>query len=365
MNVLRPRLLLALLLLAPAATPDTILLVGGREITGISIQSETYETVEYKKGRVNQKQDAGDVVSVTYSKTNKEYQEAVAALAEGKNIAAAQLFVTAADDDLPDHIRATALAEAGEALLSNNNFADAQGVFGQLLGEFPKTRHLARALLGQGKAKFFHGDVKGAKAAFDSLKSQAESKGFGDRWANEAEFYSLWAAEQTGADVLDDYRKLQKRVEGSNPALANQCALNMARAHLAKGEGDRAKRLFEDIIESRNDAPRDVVAGAYNGRGDCIYAQAKGYMNAGEDYSDDALEAYREALFDYLRVYVSYKGVTREQPQALLRGGICFKNIAQLDESADDYEYRGLVLHKVLRDDFGWSKQAKDPEAQQ
>ena len=75
-------------------------------------------------------------------------------MAWGEMGEAATAFLAVADDeDREPHLRAAALAMAGDALVINGNYTEAIGVFDELLKNYPSTRHLAGALLGKGQAK--------------------------------------------------------------------------------------------------------------------------------------------------------------------------------------------------------------------
>ncbi|MCB9897875.1 MAG: tetratricopeptide repeat protein [Planctomycetes bacterium] len=358
---------LVTLLLATTLLADTISLRDGKELTGVVVEKETFKEVSYKKGRVNQTVASNDVRSISYGRTSKEYQDGMTALENGENLAAASNFLAAAEDeDLPDHVRASAYAETGDALLAANDYASALKYYDALLSTFKDTRHLARALNGRGKALFFMRDFAAAKEAFDKLASEASSKGLGQRWGLEGEFYSLWASEADpktakGKDFVAAYKALRDQAASVDPGLANRCALNMGRAYVRKNDVDSAERIFQEIIDKRLGTDAEVVAGAYNGRGECAFAHALAYVKD-ERRKSDAIDAFKEARLDFLRVYVSYKGVEREQPEALYMAGQCFLNLAAIDETETEAEFQGRVMLKRLKDGYPLSEQAKKVE---
>lgn len=352
---------LLLLILTAALRADTIVLRDGKELTGVNVESEDFTKVAYRRGSAAQTVPSADVRSITYSRTSPEYVSGMASLDAGENLAAAEQLVTAADNEkLGEHIRAAALIEACDALLANNNFKDAIVYYDQLLTEHPNTRHLGRALHGRGRALFFDGRVDEALTAFGKLKSEAEAKALGQRWALEAEFYTIWAneARDPSKDYVPQYQALRTKAAAVDSGLANRCALNMGRASLRKQDLARAESMFQEIIDKRLDSEDDVVAGAFNGRGEVSFARAIAATKS-PDTLERALDEFREARLDFLRVYVSYKGVAREQPKALFMAGQSFLNIGTLDKEEGEAQYHGRVLLSRLRADFPNSSEAK------
>ncbi len=352
-------------LLATTSLADVVYLRDGSEERG-RVLGESYSEVELRKpGRSSPHTiDSSDVVRVEYGRTSADYLEAEKLEQAGDMGGAAYLFVTTAqEDDLPDFIAATALARAGAALVQNGDFARATSIFDELLRDHPNSRHLAPALLGKGTCLFYTNDLAGADSAFQRLKEEVSSKKLGERWAAEAEFFLLWSAEaQEKPGVIQGYKDLRARTRGKFQGIANKCALRMGRVHLAAAEVAEAERLFDEIIGSRLDTDTDVVAGAFNGRGQCAFGRAQGLLGAGRN--EDALEYFEEARLDFLRVIVSYPGVHKEQAEALYSAGVSFLNVASLDPSDEDGESQGLRLLKRCRESYSGSEWAKRAAAE-
>jgi|GEM_PF-2483129 len=355
----RLAVILVLCLCAPALLADTIHLSNGREVKCL-ISKESYATIEYRKAGMSSKQsvDVADVVSVEYSKTSADWREAMVLLDQGEMGKAASSFLAVADDDNREpHLRASALAQAGDALVTNGNYNDAIGVYDELLKKHPSTRHLARALLGKGQSLFYVRKLAEADAVLTQLKSDATSKGLGERWALDAEFLLLWSAEAQGKpDVVDGYKQLRASARANYPGIANKASLRMGRVHLENNQVRDAEALFDEIVLSRMHTSDDVVAGAYNGLGRCNFGRAQGLLSDGK--ADQALPYVHDALLDFLRVHVSYPGVRKEQAEALYFAGQCFLNLAAMDPEATQAEQRGQVLLKRCRDNFAGSEWA-------
>lgn len=377
MSLPKPLALLFVALLAVPALADDLHLHDGRVIDGVVVKSESASKVEYRRKSVTQKVDSSEVRNIVYGRTSANFIAGMDALANGDSLAAAGAFIQAAEnEDLPDFVRATAYAECGEALLENNNFSDALGIFDELLKSYPDSRHYARALLGKGRAQFFNRQVDDAAATFKKLQDDASARDLGELWGLEAEFALLWADEARGKKgVLEGYKDLRARCRDDYPAVANQCSLRMGRVYLSSDKVDEALPLFNEIIDSRLTTDRSIVAGAFNGRGRCLFwegqnelAKSREATNKKESeraaqYLEDALASFRAARLDFLRVNMVYLGVAREQPESLYWGGQAFLNVASLDSAEADAERFGKILLKRCSDRFPqseWGSKAKD-----
>lgn len=356
------RLVLALALLAASAAADDIVLTDGRTLKGVRVTGESYEVVEYRKPGVStpQKVAASEVASVRYERSSKSYRDAMAARDDGNLKGSINLLLEAAGDDrYGEHQQARALVEASEAMINLGFYDDAIARFDELLALHPKTRHLGRALLGKGRATLLKGDHAAATGIFDDLRSQAEAKGLGGRWSLEAEFFGLLAKEHGGRrdGLAGQYEALKDKAAGKYPGLANKCALRVGKLKLVEGEGAAARRLFEEIIEGRLETDRDVVAAAYNGRGRALEMAGRGAYDGGD--ADTANALYREALLDFLRVYVHYGDVRQEQPEALFFAAQCFGNLGDAEVPDASLNARRLLHQcKTEFEDTAWGKEA-------
>lgn len=355
-------------LLASTASADDILLRSGRDITGVRIEDESFSKIRYKKGGISSVQsvDTADVREIRYGKAGRDFTEGKTLLASGNMGAAATAFLRAADDEnAPDHIRASALAEAADALFADNELEHSLEFYSELLTKYQTSRHRPRALLGKGKVLLYQGKYQEADSAFATLTSEVQSKGLGERWGYEGEFFQLLSKEAQGAtNVVDGYRDLRSRTQGDYQGISNKCSLRMGRVLLNQQPPDitGARGLFGEIIRSRLDTDDSIVAGAYNGRGRCDFAQAQIDLNAGD--AEKALDKFETALLDFLRVHVSYSGVYAEQAESLYWAGQSFLNIASLDSSDAEAERRGQVLLKRCRDGYAGSEWAEKAAAE-
>ncbi len=353
----------ALLVVAVMATPsaaDTLTKADGTVVSDVTVLSETYESVEYrvKDSRAKRSINAAEVRSIDYSRTNADYREGVAALVKGDTILAANLYVRAAEDKkIPAHVRASALVQAADILVAEGDSANAVSVYDQLIRDHSKTRHLARALLGKGKAALYSGDTTTALAAFETLILDAREKGFGEQWALEAEFMAVRSKHVIGTDlptIQSAYQDLQNRAKTAGiQSIALGCSLRLARLHLDNDEPMAAFPMFNNIIKGRLESSREVAAEAFNGRGRCLVAMAE-ILRANDD-EESAIDEYATARLDFLRVHVHYPDVQGQQAEALFWAAQCFENVQDTDAGR-----HAAILKKRLTSRFpesAWAKQ--------
>ncbi|MFH1998652.1 MAG: tetratricopeptide repeat protein, partial [Planctomycetota bacterium] len=135
-------------------------------------------------------------------------------------------------------------------------------------------------------------------------------------------------------------------VKAQYPEVANKARLRIGRVLIQQKKFAEAEAFFTEIIDSRMEAPdKDVVAGAYLGRGLCTLSKR-----------DATKEDNKQALFDLLRVVVSYKDVGEHQPEALYHAGKCFLLVGDKDAAR-----RSQALFSRLKTDWPasiWAQKA-------
>lgn len=318
------------------AHADDIVLVDGSTVEGVRVESESIEEVKYRRsgGRGGvQTVASSEVRTITYSSTTPDFREGMKKLLEGETLEGAGLLAGAASDDrLDPHERATALVTAAEALIGFGGDAvgDARGLYNELLTEFPKTRHLPRALLGRSRAELTLRQYDAAIAGFEKLKSDAAAKGYGKQWEMQSTFFALLARQAKGGGnttaIRDGYAALKEEAEAAgDESIAMKCALQLGRLNLQADDFNRALPAFNDIIAARLDVERDVAAGAYLGRGRVLFALAEKTRQTGD--AEGAADDFKAALLDFLRVHTHYADVQESQAEAIYWARLCFENL--------------------------------------
>ncbi len=352
MNTLA-RLLLAASLTTGLLRADDIVLVDGNTIDGVSIQSETITEIKYRKsgGRGGvQSVPSSDVRTVTYSSTNADYREGLKLLLAGDTLEGAGLLAGAASDTgnrLENHHRATGLVTAADALIGYGDMESALGLYNELLHDYKDTRHQPRALLGRARADLALGNHDAAIGGFQQLKDNATSLGYGQQWEMEATFFELFARQVKGGGdigaIRDGYADLKAKAESAGfAAIATKCGLQLGRLNLAAKDYNRALPAFNDIIAERLDTDRAVAAGAYLGRGSCLFALADKTRSSGN--AEGAKDDFKAALLDFLRVHTHYADVQEVQAEAIYWANQCFENIG-----GSENDYHAAVLKARLK----------------
>ncbi len=383
MNRLLSVTLAVALLAGPAASADTIVLRDGTSIEGVKVTSESWEKVEYKQPKVSapQSKPAAEVRDVIYASTSPDFREGQKSAAAGDAVTAAAYYDAAATDDkLPEFVRATARRLSADLWLAVGNLGDAGLAYDDLLKTFPNSRHRPAAMAGKGQALLQSADFGGAQQAFEALETEAKAKGFGERWEIEADYYGLVAVvagklkgpDGKAVDAVAGFEAIQKRAEGKDAELVARCRVQIARVKLGEGQDDAALPLFAAIIDERLDLPAEVVAGAYNGRGRVLFNRAtakldvakatgaKGDKAKAEAQRDEALDLFRDARLDFLRVFTQYSAVQGQQAEALFWAAQCFMNVGDTDAAT-----RARVLLKLCETNYPnstWGQRAKQSQ---
>lgn len=338
------------------AAADDIILADGTKLEGVRVESESITEVKYRRsgGRGGvQSMPAGDIREITYTSTTPEFREGMKKLLEGETLEGAGLLAGAASDDrLDEHERASALVTAADALIGYGGAAveDARGLYAELLNDYPTTRHRPRALLGRSRAELTLGDYDDALSGFETLASDAASKGWGEQWELQAKFFALLTRQaKGGADrtaIRDGYASLRERAEeGGFPSIAMKCALQLGRLSLADDDPNRAMSRFNEIIDNRLEVARDVASGAYLGRGHVLFGLAEAKRRGGD--TDAAMDYFDEALLDFLRVHAHYADVQENQAEAIYWARQCFENLG-----GERNSYHAAVLRARLKSKY-------------
>ncbi|GJM21834.1 MAG: hypothetical protein DHS20C15_17490 [Planctomycetota bacterium] len=367
---MKPLLLLTALTLglSPAlfARFDTIVQKSGRVEENVRIEDETFSEVTFRTQRgVTQKLPTADIESISYSRTSPEFSNGMEGIdGPGWEPAAQQLLLASTDEDLDDFKRATALITAANAMLLNGYYAPSAGEFDALLNDYRDSRHRPAALLGLGKALLYQSDFSAADEALKTLQTDTQARGFDQVWSLEAEFFLLLSAEAQGkSGLLEKYTELRMLTQGEHDGIANKCALRIARLLTEQTPPDikRAVPLLDEIIDGRLHTDVDIVAGAYNSRGQIAFGLGQAALANKQD--DEAKDQFEAALLDFLRVQVSYEQVRAEQPFALYYASQAFNLLGSLGAGGADADLHSRRLRATLISNFPdteWGRKASN-----
>jgi len=211
-------------------------------------------------------------------------------------------------------------------------YDDAIVAYKDLLTAFPKSRYLLD--VGDNLVQIYiaKGDVPGAMKALDQLSSDAATAGV------ESGFSS--AMNVLKGRVLEEQQKfpeaqaaytVAEKGTGVAATVVAQAILGQARCAIALKDNTKAEGLFRKIVNA--DGPNNVMAGAWNGIADLMYADA-----TPKSGKADAAKI-NDALYCYLRGVVQYSPLpgesTSEYERALAGSVRCFKGLAQLETKPD------------------------------
>ncbi|MSP15183.1 MAG: tetratricopeptide repeat protein [Myxococcales bacterium] len=349
-------LLLLPLLLAAWRAPapvDEIVLWRGDVIAGVTVIQESCDGLTFRKRGASGEQTiaAGTVRDVRYSKRSKWFAAGDAAWKAGDQSKAAGSYIAAAAA-AKNWEKPHALFRVAECRRLSGQFVEAITAYQELLRQVPATRFLGDCLERIAACERALGNIAAARKSYQELASPAASRKLGDRYPLLAALRLLELDEFAGgrdpAAALAAYLQLQASAI-DHPDIANMARLRVGCLLLQRGEPDRARIYFEDVIKEREASELVIVAGAYNGLGATFLAKEQ---RKPADY--DA------ALFPFLRTVFHYGDQLAGSEllaEALYQAGVCLA----ARPGADDQESAKLLLRRC-QDEFPaseWAKKAR------
>jgi tetratricopeptide (TPR) repeat protein len=322
----------------------------------VQITGEDYQAVKYRRSdtrAVEQRVEAAKVATVTYGTVPRAWEQALLERRNNDPATAAESFKKAAGISSPFWLKAHGLYEAGETYFQMRDWNAAIQAFDELLQAVPDTRFLPQALLRTAEAYFQANDFDKAKSALEKLQSEARAKGFASRWANMASYWEIRLTEQSGdiTQTVGEYQRLYDRTKGTDPKVANSCALRIGLAYIKQKDFAKARRFYEEIASSADDGEVQALSGAYLGLGNCFLAES----------GNDDKDKIREAQRNFLRVIVAYYDDPTQKAkvppeiaaEALYQAGLCFEILRD-----EDYRRRSRGLYNEVMREFDGSEWA-------
>jgi len=308
---------------APTARADEIHLYKGEPRTGVTVRDETFEGVVYTQKGIPQPQSypAAKVKSVVYtSSRSKFYDLASDAMAAQDYAKAADLFKTAAAS-AKNWEKQYGLFNAAECLRGQgkSKLDEAIRAYQELLTQVPKTRFFGDCYERIAMCQKAQGKPDEARKTYEQLKGQVTPKNLGERWNLLADFRLLELTEKSDPNgALSGYDELHKKA-AEFPDVANMARLRVGYVMIQKGQIERARTFFNDIIKDRQASDVQTVAGAYNGLGTTFVAG-----KATPTPAD-----FNAALFPFFRTIFHYGdelGTHDLVAEALYWGGRCLES---------------------------------------
>jgi outer membrane protein assembly factor BamD (BamD/ComL family) len=296
-----------------------IYLHGGRTYENVKIDEFTFKEIVYReKGRRKATVKGEDVAELRFRYAPASYSTGLSQVRAGLYDRAVASFTTArtsAKDGTWVKVYATYwLGETHRLMGTSEALSTAIDEFKRVVDNAGDHYMAPAAIYGLGLAQAAAGQGGAAIGTFKKLDAD-----FGDLWR-------LQGKVGEGNAYLDqkDAGKARQSFEIANqsasryPSVRREAQVGIGKAYVMDKRFDDAVRFFDEII-AQPGVENEVAGGAWLGKGDCRYEQARG---SGEDEN-----ALKEALIAYQTVVVRYAGVPGVYPKALYMSAMLYKRL--------------------------------------
>lgn len=292
-----------------------LILARGRNLEDVRVRAdqEGFKEIKYRaKGTSRSDTVKGsNVVDIRYiSPASPLFETGRGQIRAGKYKKAATSFTAArreGDDNSWVNFHATYWL--GEAKRLSGDYSGAAAEYDRLLKKSPEHWLVPFALNGLGRAHLGAKDWGKAKGIFKKL----DSDDFGAIWQARASLglgdAALGDNDNSGARKAYNLAESRGRSARSND-LRLAAKVGTGKTLIAKKQYQSAIQTFEAIMSEPGIDP-EVAGDAWNGKGDCLYDQAK---EAGDDKN-----LLKQALIAYQTCEVRYAGTPEAYPKALFR----------------------------------------------
>lgn len=322
----------AALLLAPFANADKIYTSDGKSIEGVSIVEEGVSEITYRDGRNERKVNTADVVEIVYEDLPRYIENGITQVEDGDLEGAIQTYSDYVDRIIAGELRETrrrwAPANAAWRIVAlQDSLGDLEAsaaAAARVIASFPDSRYLPMAYMAKADAEYWNGAPEAAQKTLADFKATIASKKLADRWSIEADLALI----QTDDALVGEPRrkaleKIAQRAKGKYVTVKNRALVGIGESALADVAAKRgnAKDLIAVALDNFNEVIGDplaenvTLAGAYAGRGDCLFAMGSGSKDKAQ---------LKQALLSFLRVAAVYPDQTRYVPKSLFYAGRCF-----------------------------------------
>lgn len=357
---------LAALLLVPTAWADKIYTSDGKVIEDIDVIDEGLTDVSYKSGRNERTVPSQDVLRVVFEDEPRNFSEADAYLEDGEIYSAATVYSDYVDAVLAGTLKERrfkwAPASAAWRVVglqeSLGDLTAAAQAAGKVITGFPDSRYLPSAYMAKANAEYWSGNAPAAQKTLGDFRSVINNRGLSARWAIECDLALILTNDElVGAKRRTALEDIADRAGSKFKTVKNHALVAIGESNLADVVAKRgtaktlvaeALQTFEAVIADPL-ADESTLAGAYAGRGDCIFQTAA--------KSKDKAQL-KEALLSFLRVAAVYSEQVRYVPKCLFYAGRCF-DLLEEGDSAD----RAQQLYAQVwffHQDSPWAKEAKN-----
>lgn len=357
---------LAALFLVPTTWADKIYTSSGKVLEDVTIVEEGLTDVVYKDGRNERKLPSEEVLRVTFEDEPRSFGEAEQMLAEDDIESAVGIYSDYVDAIVSGNAKERrhkwAPANAAWRVVglqqSLGDLPAAAEAAGKLIANFPDSRYLPEAYMAKADAEYWSGNASAAQKTLGDFRSVISDRGLSSRWGIECDLALILTNDElVGKKRRDGLQKIVDTAGSKFKTVANRALVAMGESALADMAAKRgsSKELvaealgdFEAVIADPL-ADEATLAGAYAGKGDCLYSTAAG---AGDQAK------LKEALKSFLRVAAVYPEQARYVPRCLFYAGRCF-DLMDGDEASDRAQLMYAQVY-FMYPDTQWANEAKN-----
>ncbi len=342
--------------LAQAVCADTIHLKKGSAIKDVQVSEENILETIYVLGesKLPQKYDSKKVARVEYESKPLEWEAAEEAKKQSSFLDALDKYskcVEMTDEEYP-WLRQYGMFMIGETYKAMGDSGDASkyasaiASYQSLLKAMPNTIHKYGCLLGIGESLLSMNKPDDATAVFQQVLADK----YDPKYDIPAKIGLAKILEVGGKfrEAKTKYREIYteaRPLAEADPGLKdilNMILVREGTCLVGMQKWDEAQTFFDDLIKTATDYT--VIAGAYNGLGDCYYQKRK----------------LEEAMWAYLRVVILCEHISSEAPKAFYFAQVCMRDLAtkMSGQQQKDVQERAKKLQAELRRKFPGSPYA-------
>jgi outer membrane protein assembly factor BamD (BamD/ComL family) len=366
--LMRPALLLAALLLAPALSAQgrvTLLNKDRKAVpqASVVIVSETLESVKFTSrsgGEATRK--TADITEIEYGPGSESFEKGLKALADNDLVNAETLFGVAAKDTSPPWVAAHALLRQAQAAAARGKagLPAALGAIDEFLQRFPDHRLLPQARLEQARYATANGDAATARAALDAVLALVKDGKVTPDWkvrVHLAEGDALldagdtkgatraYAEAETAANANDRLADRPDLVPVM-AALGLAARVGTGTCLLEASDLAGARSFYEKLARDGKDDPA-VQAAAANGLAEC-------------SFRDPA--KLKEAQLGFTRVALTATAIPSERARAVYFMGRCAEALAAAGKEPNGRQRAIACFQEVVAryPDTRWARLAQE-----
>jgi len=357
---------LAVLFLVPNSWADKIYTSDGKVIDDITIVEEGLENVVYKSGRNERKVASAEVLRIDFEEEPRIFGEAEGMLQDDDIESAIMVYSDYVDaivsGNAKERRQKWAPANAAWRVVglyeSIGDLPAAAAAAGKVIANFPDSRYVPSAYMAKANDEYWGGNAAAAQKTLGEFRSVINNKHLSDRWGIECDLALILTNDElVGTKRREALAKLADSAGSKYKTVKNRALVAIGESAFAdalakRGSSsklvDEALKNFEAVIADPL-ADEATLAGAYAGRGDCLFQKAAGT-------SDKAL--LKQALLSFLRVAAVYPEQARYVPKSLFYAGRCFDLMG--DEGSSDNAQKFYAQVWFMYQDSPWAKEARN-----